>query len=113
MISRFLAGTAIATMVTLFGSAAALAAPIDFGGYTGPISIKFTNYESFTGTGGPSVGNSNYGIFAITTIQNQFGDPLYQSPIGGGTASNPLLLGVFSQILVTGTSGAIPNESTY
>jgi len=77
MISRsLLAGTAAALM-TVFGTAGAMAAPIDFGGYAGPVAIKYANFEGFTaplqtldnGAKAPTPGSQNFGIFQITTVQ--------------------------------------------
>jgi len=77
MISRsLLAGTAAALM-TVFGTAAAMAAPIDFGGYSGPVAIKYADFEGFTaplqtlsnGTLAPQQFSQNFGIFQITTVQ--------------------------------------------
>jgi hypothetical protein len=95
----------------LFGASAAQALPIDLGGYAGPISIKYSNFESFcipgAGAGGScatpaplTTGVDNFGIFEITTIKTPGGKILYQSPITP-SASNPLIVGVFSQIHVT------------
>lgn len=79
----FLAGTAIAAMMTVFGGASAMAAPIDLGGYTGPVIIKYSNQESFTGglqtlsngTQAPNPGSENFGIFTITSFQSSPSGP--------------------------------------
>ena len=107
-----LAGAAIVSTLAVVGVTSASALPIDFGGYTGPISIKFNNFEAFTGEGGPVTGNHNFGVFQITSIVDQSDNLLYSAPIHP-SASDPLILGVFSGITVTGTAGSPPNEITY
>jgi len=104
-----LAGTAIASLLAVMPASAA---PIDLGGYSGPITIKFQDYEAFTGQGGPVPGNQNFGVFEITSITGG-GNILYQGPVGTPTMSDPLIVGVFSGIKVTGTSGSPPTENTY
>lgn len=107
MTSRnLLAGTAIASIMAL-GSSGALAAPINLGGYTGAVTIKFSNYESFSSSttvdeGGvttpvPVVGADNFGIFDVTSV----------NPGGGGPpnllqdTSTYTYLGVFNNIITT------------
>jgi hypothetical protein len=74
-IAKLLAGVAVAT-VALAGSA--MAAPIDFGGYTGNVVFKYSNYEAFSAAGtvtdskgdiipAPAVGSNNFGIFSVTS----------------------------------------------
>jgi len=97
MTSRtYLAGTAVAALIAVFGGTAAMAAPVDFGGYTGPVAIKYSNFESFTGnlatvpgSGGalgPTVGSQNFGIFNVT------------GAFANGTGNNILNLGTFSYL---------------
>src|SRR5215469_1965222 len=78
-----LAGAAIASVLAVMPASAT---PINFGGYTGPITIKFQDYESFTNTAGPVVGSSNFGVFEITSITGG-GNILYSAPVGTPTAS--------------------------
>lgn len=64
---KFAVVIAIATAAVASG---ARSAPlIDLGGYTGPIAIKFADYESFTSL--PiTPGSMNFGVVEITSIQN-------------------------------------------
>jgi len=98
---KLLIGTAIAAMMTVFGGAAAVAAPIDLGGYTGPVIIKYSNQESFTGglqqlsngTFAPNNGSENFGIFTVTSVQsNPAGPNILQS-------DGFIYAGVFSGII--------------
>jgi hypothetical protein len=109
---RYLLAGAAISLVLAVNAESASADPISLGGYTGPITIKFENYESFTNPAGPVPGSSNFGVFAITSILGG-GNILYQAPIGAPSAANPLIVGVFSGIQVTGSSGAPPTETTY
>ncbi len=103
---NLLAGTAAAalTLGACIGSAQAI--PIDLGGYSGPIIIKFSNLESFTSAPstatGPVVGSSNFGVFEITSISDNLNNVLYTAPnaVTPISASNPLIVGVFSGIHV-------------
>lgn len=113
-VRKLLAGTAMATALTFVGLAPALAASIPLGGYTGPIMIKFSNFESFTGNGSPDTpGNNNFGIFEVTTIEEPNGTILYQAPLGTPTASNPLIVGLFSGIDVSSATGVPPTETVF
>ena len=104
-----LAGSAIASLLAVMPASAT---PIPLGGYTGPLTIKFQNYEAFTNPAGPVPTSSNFGVFEITTISGG-GNILYSAPTGTPTTSNPLIVGVFSGITVTGTSGSPPTENTF
>jgi len=100
---KLLVGTAIAAMMTVFGGAAAVAAPIDLGGYVGPVIIKYSNSESFSGglqtlTNGsqaPTVGSENFGIFTITSFQS--------SPVSPNILQSDgfVYAGIFSGIVTT------------
>jgi PEP-CTERM motif-containing protein len=89
----------------------ASAAPaFDLGGYTGPIQIKFLNFESFLpginpATGAPPVGAENFGILRITSIEN---------PNGSGSVwtngqNGAEITGVFRDITVLTVT---PNPAT-
>lgn len=106
----FLAGTAIAAMMTVLGGASAMAAPIDLGGYTGPVIIKYSNEEGFTaglqtlsnGTQAPAVGSQNFGIFTVSSVQSNPASPNILNSDGY------IYAGVFSGIMtnsVTPTTG--------
>lgn len=98
---RNLLGGASLAALCVIGTSAAMASPIDLGGYSGPIQIKFNDFESFTGTGGLAVSNSNYGILQITSILDKNGNQIYSAPtVSQVSATNPLILGVFSGIHV-------------
>jgi hypothetical protein len=63
---------AMGTLVTgiVAGAASAVAEQIPFtDGYVGPITIKFSSFESFTGTSPLAPGDQNFGVFDITSIQ--------------------------------------------
>jgi hypothetical protein len=80
----------------------ASAAPIfSLGGYTGPITIKFKNFESLTA--GLTAGSENFGVVNITSITDSIGNNLWTS---GG--SNGFLAGVFADIVV---SSVVPDGS--
>lgn len=92
---RTLAALALATG---FLAAPALAAPVfSLGGYTGPISIKFRNFENVAP--GLTVGGENFGVVNVTSITDAIGNNLWTS---GG--ANGFITGVFADIIITGTS---------
>lgn len=108
---NLLAGAAVATALLMAGTPPANAGPeIPLGGYTGPVTLKFYNYESFISTAGtcgttptvscvggaPAIGDVNFGIFELTSIQAGI-QTLWSSGTGG-----QYLLGVFSGITVSG-----------
>lgn len=105
---RLLAGTAIATALLWGGGARA--ALLDFGGYTGPVQVKFQNYESFNTTV-IAPGSQNFGVVEVTSIQNPVtGENIWTQ---GGT--NGFLSAVFNGITVasiTPTSGGFDTTST-
>ncbi len=102
-ISDLLAGAALTALV--LGSAGeAAATTIPLGGYTGPIQIIFNNYETFTGTHTLAVSNSNYGILQVTSILDNASNIIYSAPVTP-TATNPLIVGVFSGIHVGSLTG--------
>ena len=104
---RNLFGGASVAALLVVGTSAAMATPIDLNGYFGPIQIKFTDYEAFTGSGGLAVSNSNYGILQVTSILDKFGDTIYQAPLAGSaTSSNPYIVGVFSGIHIGSTTSS-------
>jgi len=80
-------------------TASASAAPVfSLGGYTGPITIKFKNFESLTD--GISVGSENFGVVNITNITDPIGNNLWTS---GG--ANGFLSGVFADIIISSVGG--------
>jgi hypothetical protein len=97
---HLLAGAAVAMAFT---GTAAMADPIDFGGYSGAVTFKYSDFESFdlppqtlqNGSPAPQVGSVNFGIFAVT---GAFAN-------GGGSnilnQSTYVYLGVFSGITTT------------
>jgi hypothetical protein len=107
-VHELFAGTALAA--TLFCAVGANAGPLDFGGYTGPVQIKFQNYESFTG-GTIAPGAMNFGVVKVTSIVN---------PNTGGNVwvpggANGFLSGVFDGIIVstiTPTAGGFNTTNT-
>ncbi|HEY2540860.1 MAG TPA: hypothetical protein VGI28_15405 [Stellaceae bacterium] len=88
---------AVVAIATAAISGGAEADPlIDLGGYTGPIQIKFQNYESFTSL--PiAPGSMNFGVIEVTSIEN--------SNTGANIwvqgQSGQFLSGVFNDITVT------------
>jgi len=104
--AKLLAGTALAT--TIWAAGSALATPINLMGYTGPISIKFEDFESFNnlGPGGAIVPGSttNFGVYEITSIQagTTQGSILAGQTIWSPGGANGVLVGTFNNILVTG-----------
>lgn len=114
-IQQMLTGGALAA--GLLAAGAASASPIPLGGYTGPIQIKFTGFEGFTDSSGAltstiAAGNTNFGVFEITSILNANSVPIYQAPISP-SASDPELVGVFGGIKVTSVNGTPPTETTF
>ena len=109
---KLLAGTAVATTLLMAGVLPAAAGPtIPLGGYTGPVTLKFFNYESFKTASGaltatPAVGDTNFGIFELTSIQAGI-TTLWSSGQGGND-----LVGVFNGIKVTSVSGTAAHETT-
>lgn len=99
--AKLLAGTALAT--TIWASGSALATPIDLMGYTGPITIKFENFESFS-TSTIGIGTTNFGVFNITSIQAgaSQGGILAGQTIWQSGGANGFLAGTFDNIMVTG-----------
>ena len=98
---QFLAGTAMATALAVASLTPASAAPINLGGYTGGIGIKFTDFESFNDkNGNPTTvlapGDTNYGVFSVTSITDASG--INNVWTNGG--SNGYLVGIFSGITV-------------
>ncbi|HZU89863.1 MAG TPA: PEP-CTERM sorting domain-containing protein [Stellaceae bacterium] len=104
-----------ALMVGMVGALPpAVANPINLGGYTGPISIKFTNYEEFlTPSGTPATtiapGDQNVGVFHVTSIQNANTNATIWSEGG----SNGFLVGVFNGITVNSVTGTSPNLTSH
>jgi hypothetical protein len=99
---QFFAGTALAAILAWTGVAGA--APIGFiGGYSGPIQIKFQNYESFLSpTGGPATGlvplDQNFGVVKVTSIVNPNTGAAVWFP---GLTDGTFLSAVFNGIVVT------------
>jgi len=91
------AGAALA--VGIGGISMPAYAGLNLGGYTGPIQIKFNDYEAFTG-GTIAVSHSNFGIVVVTSITTPGGTDLWSQ---GG--SNGIILGVFDDIHVVSVSG--------
>lgn len=65
-----------------------------FDNYSGPVEIKFKNWESFS-TPQIQEGSENFGVLVVTSITDPLGNPLFNS---GG---NQWLTGVFYGITVT------------
>jgi len=81
----------------------AVAGPIPFmDGYTGPIALHFSSYESFTGTSPLSVGDQNFGVFNVTSItaEASFGPISPGEVIWSPGGSNGQLVGIFNDITV-------------
>ena len=115
--AKLLAGTALAT--TIWAGGSALADPINLMGYTGPITIKFENFESFGNTVGGIIGpgTTNFGVFNITSIQAGAS----QGSIGAGQTiwssggANGFLVGAFDNITVNTvvpTTGGFDTHNT-
>jgi len=80
------------------GAAPAFATPVfSVGGYQGPMTIKFKDFESLTN--GQTQGSLNFGTVNITNITDLIGNNLWTS---GG--SNGYLTGVFNGITITGVT---------
>ena len=95
------AAVGLATSALAIGSA--FAAPINLMGYTGPISIDFHDYESFTSST-LAPGDMNFGTFNVINITAQANDPA-AGIVAGQTiwspgGSNGFLVGVFNGITV-------------
>jgi PEP-CTERM motif len=102
---------AVAGMATAALCGGANAAPlIDLGGYTGPIQIKFQDYESFSAI--PiSEGSENFGVVKVTSIQN----PITGANVWVQGQAGQFLSGVFNGITVasvTTTSGGFDTTAT-
>jgi hypothetical protein len=102
-------GASVAALLAV-GTSAAMATPIPLGGYSGPIQIKFTDYEAFT-AGSLSTSNSNYGILAVTSVLDGSGNTIYSGP-ATASSSNPIIMGVFSGIHVGSSGGASAEANT-
>jgi hypothetical protein len=97
-------GALMAGILGLSGPASALPTPISF---TGPVNLKFQNFETFltpSGTVVPSGsplanGDQNVGVFNVTSINSPAGQTFFSS---GG--ANGYLVGVFNGITVTSTT---------
>lgn len=111
---------AVSSAVGVWGhpSLATPAVPIPLEGYEGQFTLKFQNYESFTGTGTIAPGNINYGVFQVQSI---IANQNYQSIVAGQTiysaptmpsATDPLLVGVFNGITITSITGTPPTEQS-
>ena len=107
---RDLLASAIIAATLLAGGAATASPLIDFGGYTGPIQIKFQNYESFSTT--PiGVGSMNFGVVKVTSIVN----PNTGANVWVQGQAGQFLSGVFNGITVssvTSTSGGFETTAT-
>jgi hypothetical protein len=101
---NLLAGAAVASVVAV---ASASATPIDLGGYTGPLDIKFNNYESFTSST-LAPGTQNYGIF---TVQSIYCPGCLGNLWTPGGASG-YLVGTFDDITVQSATGVAPTITT-
>jgi hypothetical protein len=96
----------VIAIATAAVSSDAWAAPlIDLGGYTGPIQIKFQNYESFTSL--PiAPGSMNFGVVEVTSIVN----PTTGANIWVQGQAGQFLSGVFNGITV---SSVTPTSSGF
>jgi len=83
--------------------------------YTGPIAIKYRNFESFLDASGKvttsiTPGGTNFGVFAITSIERDDG---VIAPALWSAGQNGLFLnGVFGGIKVDTVTGVAPNINT-
>jgi hypothetical protein len=110
------ASTALATSLLLGGvlpAAANVTIPIA-GGYTGPVQLNFSNYESFMTPSGalsttPAVGDTNFGIFSVFSITTTTSLKL---PLFTAGENGDVLVGVFGGIKVTSLTGSGANVKT-
>jgi hypothetical protein len=112
---ELLAGTAIATMLmTAAAMPAAANVMIPLGGYTGPVELNFSNFESFLPPGGgapvgaPTVGAENFGTFALLSITAP-GNPI---PLWSPGSDGNVLVGVFDDITVKSVTGTVKDTKT-
>lgn len=103
---NLIAGVGIAAALAIFGGSAAVADPIDLGGYTGPVTFKYTNFEGFSVDGevvpGPVVGADNFGIFAINVaLANDTGPNILNE-------TTFTYVGVFDAVQTTGFTFNVP-----
>jgi hypothetical protein len=99
---------AITAATTALFSAAASASPlIDLNGFTGPVEIKFQNYESFSST--PVMpGDTNFGVVQVTSIVDpNTGNNLWVQGQGG-----QFLSGVFNGITVSSVTATTSGFDT-
>lgn len=117
---NLLAGTAMAALTLGLGLGPALADPINLDGYSGPLTIKFQNYESFgdlADNGSLQVGSTNFGVFQITSITAGLGGSLpFGTPLWSPGGANGFLVGTFDNIKVSGIlpagGGGFDTENT-
>jgi hypothetical protein len=114
--SRLLAGTAIAMTLLMGGVLPAVAGPTIplTGGYTGPVQLNFSNYESFKTASGaitatPAVGDTNFGIFSVFSITKTTSAKL---PLWVANTDGDVLVGVFGGLKVTSLTGSAASVKT-
>ena len=106
-IRDILATTALASFAA-FAAVPASAGPLNFSGYSGPIQIKFNNYESFTG-GSITTNAQNFGVLSVTSILGQSSPGSgFDTTLWSSGGANGYLAGIFSGITVTSVSGTGP-----
>src|SRR4051794_12502958 len=94
---------AAVTVAAVFLSGSTLAAPIFSltGGYSGPITIKFKDFERIAP--GLAPGAENFGTVNITNITDLNGNNVW---VAGGTSG--FITGVFADITVTAVAPSGP-----
>jgi len=108
------AGVALAAAT--FAAATPASAQVNLGGYAGPITVKFSDFESLynpsTGaiaTGLPAVGDEVFGIITVTSISSNTGSPVQLWH--AGSPGDGYLIGVYvgptltSQTIVNSNNG--------
>lgn len=112
-VRQALASTALATILAS-AAVPAFAASIDLGGYSGPIEIKFNNFESFTGNGAIQASNTNFGIIQITQIlgESVIGSNNFNLAVWNTGQNGQFLSGVFGALHVDSVTGTSTLGST-
>jgi hypothetical protein len=115
-IKNLLAGTAIAAGLAA-AAGSAYATPIDLGGYSGGVTIKFSNAEAFAGgsaSGDLTTGATNFGVVKITGIYiDNPGGLNNGQTIWQPSTANQMIFGVFNGINVTGVTPGVPTSTGY
>lgn len=83
----------------LMASATSASANVNLGGYTGPVTIKYSNFESLLNPAGTAtttnfqVGDTTFGILTVTSISSNTGSP--QVLWTAGAPGDGFLFGVY------------------